>query len=113
MTEAAESAWSSTAAMFRLITGFWVSQAVGVAATLGIADQLQAGPRGGDDLALAVGADPDALQRLLRLLASLGVFAEVAAGTFGQTPLSETLRSGVRGSLRAYRMMQCAPRPLA
>ena len=109
MTEAAERAWSTTAAMFRLITGFWVSQAVGVAAALGIADQLEGGPRHGDDLARAVGADPDALQRLLRMLASLGVFAEVAPGTFGQTPLSETLRSDVPGSLRAYAMMQCAP----
>jgi hypothetical protein len=108
MTEAAERAWSNTATMFRLITGFWVSQAVGVAAALGIADQLEGGGRDGDDLARAVGADPDALQRLLRMLASLGVFAEVAPGTFRQTPLSETLRSDVPGSLNAYAMMQCA-----
>src|SRR3954470_3866598 len=108
MPQSAESALSSTAAMFHLITGFWVSQAVGTAAALGIADQLAGGARDSDDLARAVGANPDAVQRLLRLLASVGVFAEVAPGTFGQTPLSETLRSGASGSLRAYAMMQCA-----
>jgi SAM-dependent methyltransferase len=109
MTEAAGRPGSTTVAMFRLITGFWVSQTVGVAAALGIADQFEGEPRDGDDLARAVGVDPDALQRLLRMLASLGVFAEVAPGTFRQTPLSETLRSGGPGSLRAYAMMQCAP----
>src|SRR4051812_8020977 len=103
MPQSAESALSSTAAMFHLITGFWVSQAVGTAAALGIADQLAGGARDSDDLARAVG-----VQRLLRLLASVGVFAEVAPGTFGQTPLSETLRSGASGSLCAYAMMQCA-----
>ena len=66
------------AAMMGLITGYWVSQAVGVVALLGVADQLGEGPRSSDELARAVGADPQALYRVLRLLASLGVFAEVA-----------------------------------
>ena len=64
--------------MMGLITGYWVSQAVGVVALLGVADQLDEGPRGSDELARAVGADPQALYRVLRLLASLGVFAEAA-----------------------------------
>ena len=49
------------AAMMGLITGYWVSQAVGVVALLGVADQLGEGPRGSDELARAVGAEPQAL----------------------------------------------------
>ena len=59
-------------AMMSLITGYWVSQAVGVVATLGVADQLRAGPLSADDIALKVGADPQALYHLLKLLASMG-----------------------------------------
>ena len=57
--------------MMGLITGYWVSQAVGVVALLGVADQLGEGPRGSDELAQAVGAEPQALYRVLRLLASM------------------------------------------
>jgi hypothetical protein len=39
--------------MMGLITGYWVSQAVGVVAQLGVADHLGAGPRGSDELARA------------------------------------------------------------
>jgi hypothetical protein len=52
---------SAPAAMMGLITGYWVSQAVGVVALLGVADELAAGPRDSNDLARAVGADPQAL----------------------------------------------------
>ena len=83
MTTAAEHDLPPPAAMMGLITGYWVSQAVGVVARLGVADQLGSGPRSSDELALAVGADPQSLYRVLRLLASLGVFAEVAPRTFG------------------------------
>src|SRR5690349_5588649 len=86
---------SPTAMMLRLVNGCWVTQAIGVGARLGLADQLADGPKGTDELARAVGADPQALQRLLRMLASLGVFQEVAEGTFGLTALGETLRSDV------------------
>src|SRR3954466_11236657 len=58
MPQSAEPASSSTAAMFHLITGFWVSQAVGTAAALGIADQLAGGARDSDDLAQACRGQP-------------------------------------------------------
>ena len=67
---------SPPAAMMGLITGYWASQAVGVVAQLGVADQLAQGPRGSDELAREVSAEPQALYRVLRLLTSLGVFAE-------------------------------------
>jgi O-methyltransferase len=96
-------------AMMGLITGYWVSQAVGVVALLGVADQLGEGPRGTDELARAVGADPQALYRVLRLLASLGVFAEVAPDSFALTPLGETLRSNAPGSVRNFAITETAP----
>ena len=77
----------------RLITGAWVAQAVHVAAQLGIADVIATeGPRSSGDLAERVDADPDALYRVLRALASVGVFTERADGTFALTPFAEPLR---------------------
>ncbi len=87
----------------RLINGFQVSQAIHVAATLGLADILRDGPRSVEDLAAATGTTGAALNRLLRALASIGIFAQVG-GRFGQTPLSNYLRSDVTGSLRAWAM---------
>ena len=97
------------AAMMGLITGYWVSQAVGVVAQLGVADHLADGPRTSDELARIVGADPQALYRVLRLLASIGVFAEVAPGAFGLTPLGETLRTDAPGSVRNFAITETAP----
>ena len=97
------------AAMMGLITGYWVSQAVGVVALLGVADEIAGGPRGSDEIARAVGADREALYRVLRLLASLGVFAEGPPGSFGLTPLGETLRSDAPGSVRNFAITETAP----
>ncbi|MEZ5830686.1 MAG: methyltransferase [Dongiaceae bacterium] len=82
------------------IMGFRTTQMIHVAAKLGLADRLAAGPRSPRELALAVGADPQALHRLLRALASLGIFAEDEHGDFILTPQAELLRSDVQGSLR-------------
>lgn len=97
------------AAMMGLITGYWISQAVGAVAQLGVADGLTDGPRGSDELAQVVGADPRALYRVLRLLASIGVFAENPPGSFGLTPLGETLRSDAPGSVRNFAITETAP----
>lgn len=88
--------------MMRLLNGVRVTQALAVAARLGIADLLTDGARSSDDLASAVGAHPDALYRLLRALASLGVFAEEDGRRFAQTPLSAALREGHPASMRAH-----------
>lgn len=94
--------------MLQLITGYWVSQAVGVVARLGVPDHLAAGPRGSDDLARAVGAHPQALYRVLRTLASIGVFCQPDPGVFGLTPLGETLRSDTPGSVRDFAIAETA-----
>ncbi len=109
MTAGTEHDVPPPAAMMGLITGYWVSQAVGVVALLGVADHLREGPRRSDELAQAVGADPQALYRVLRLLASIGVFTEVAPGSFGLTPLGETLRSEAPGSVRNFAITETAP----
>jgi Dimerisation domain len=85
------------------LLGFVVSQAIYVAATLGIADQLAEGPRSATDLAVAAGADPDRLYRLLRLLAGHGIFVELPGGQFVNSARSQLLREGP-GSLRALAM---------
>jgi hypothetical protein len=87
--------------MQRLLRGLVLPRAVQVAAELGLADVLAEGPQPVHVLAARVGASPDALFRLMRVLASIGIFVETAPRVFGLTPLAATLRSDVPGSLRA------------
>jgi hypothetical protein len=91
--------------LFQMTTGFAISQAIFVAARLDVAEQLAAGPLPVEELARKTGADADALYRVLRALASVGVFTEVTARRFGNTPMSEFLRPGVPGSQRAGALM--------
>jgi hypothetical protein len=80
------------AKLWDLLRGAMGTKALGVAADLRIADALAAGPRTVDELAHTSGADPDTLQRILRALASDGVFAEEEPGIFRNTEASELLR---------------------
>ncbi len=89
------------AVVAQMIFGKWVAMALSVAAQLRVADSLATGPKSVADLAAETGAHAPSLYRVLRALASVGVFAEGADGRFGQTPLSEVLRSDVPGSMRA------------
>lgn len=86
--------WPATPAeeLTRLFRGFWLSQAIYVAAALGVADLLGDGPRSVDDLATATATDRSALYRVLRLLASEGVFEETDARCFALTPRAAALR---------------------
>jgi hypothetical protein len=95
----------NTARMRQLIMGFRASQLVYVAAKLGLADELAAGPRDAAALATAVGAAPQPLYRLLRALASIGVFEEGADRTFALTPLAHPLRSDAPGSLKSTALL--------
>ena len=82
---------SPVARMYDLMRGALVTRALGIVAELGIADSLAAGPRPVAELAAETGADADTLHRILRALASDGVFAEVSPGSFGNTELSALL----------------------
>jgi len=89
----------------QMITGYWTSQAIYAAAKFGIADLLKDGPRSVDDLAAVSSTNSDALYRLLRALASIGIFSESSLKVFSLTPLAEPLRSDVEGSKRALALM--------
>jgi len=86
--------------MMQMMTGGLAAQAISAAAEFGLADLLVHGPRSTAQLAEAVHASPPHLHRLLRFLASLGVFEEGAHG-WSLTPLGELLQSDVPGSVRA------------
>jgi hypothetical protein len=86
--------------IFEIATGYWASQAVYVAAKLGIADLLAEGPKSSEEMARATGANGNAICRLLRALASLGVLAH-EHHRFHLTEIGIPLRSGVPGSLRS------------
>src|SRR5262249_48979755 len=88
-----------------LIGSMRVTQLIYVAASLGIADQLKDGPKSIAELASTAAVDPDALYRVLRALASHGIFAETGDCHFALTPQAELLREDVPGSLRAWAMM--------
>ncbi len=89
----------------QLICGYWHSQCVYVAAKLGIADLLANGPQSVDDLAKQTGTHRPSLFRVLRALASLGVFVEEASQRFALTPAAEPLRRDVPGSQWAMAIM--------
>ncbi|MFT3840153.1 MAG: methyltransferase [Myxococcaceae bacterium] len=92
--------------MFKMVTGYWVSQMVGTAARMSIADVLEPGAQSVDELAKRLGADSAALYRLMRGLASAGVFSEREGRTFANNTLSQTLRSNVPGSMRDMAIAQ-------
>jgi hypothetical protein len=80
--------------LWNMLRGGLATRALALAADLRLADALATGPRPVEALALEVGADPDTLHRILRALASDGVFAEDEPGVFGNTEVSELLRRG-------------------
>lgn len=88
------SARAPEAALWDLLRGALATRALAIVADLGVADVLADGPRGIDHIAQQVGAHPDTLYRVLRALASDGVFAESDPRVFGNTQTSELLRSG-------------------
>ena len=94
-----------TTSLLQKVTGTWVAQAISVVAKLGTADVLADGPKGADQLAEAAHVHAPSLYRVLRTLASVGIFAEGNDGRFRLTPLAEPLRSDAPGSLRSFAIM--------
>ncbi len=88
-----------------IMSAYWVSQAVYVAARLGIADLLTDGPQTAEQLAVATDTHAESLYRLLRALASVGIFEEDPQHRFALTPLADQLRSDREGSQRAFVLM--------
>jgi predicted transcriptional regulator len=91
--------------MRNLTIGYWVARLVHVAAKLKLADLMKKGPRTIEDLTAAANVQPQALYRILRALASVGVFAETKNGRFKLTPLAATLQTGAPTSMHAWALM--------
>jgi O-methyltransferase domain/Dimerisation domain len=81
--------------------GLIIHQALYAVAKLGVADLMQDGPRTAADLAHQLQVHEAALYRILRALASQGVFEETSPRTFANTSLSGFLCTGVPGSIRS------------
>ena len=88
-------------ALYQLGIGHYYSNALHLVAKLGIAELLADGPRRATELAEATATHVASLHRVMRLLASVGVFEEGDGGTFALTSLGECLRQGIPGSARA------------
>jgi SAM-dependent methyltransferase len=88
--------------LFQMVIGKWISKAVGTVVELGVPDQLAKGARRSSDIARAAGASEDGIYRLLRALASVGLFAETGDRRFKLTPLGHYLRSDHPQSIAGY-----------
>jgi O-methyltransferase/methyltransferase family protein len=84
--------------LWDLLRGALATRALGLVADLGVAEALAGGPRPVEELARELGADRDTLHRLLRALASDGVFAEEEPGVFRNTEASDQLRNSGWGA---------------
>jgi hypothetical protein len=98
--EASPHALPPPAQLMQMAMGFTVPFLLRAAAQLCIADHLAGGSKTAQQLAALTGTQAPALYRLLRALASVGVFSEDRARQFSPTPLAEPLRSDVPGSVR-------------
>jgi hypothetical protein len=83
-----------------MATGYWISQAIYVAAKLGIADYFHNGPKSCLELADLTESDEFALSRLMRALSSVGIFTVNEEGRFELAPMGTALQTGIPGSLR-------------
>ncbi|MBT2208913.1 MULTISPECIES: methyltransferase [Actinomadura] len=87
-------------AMWDFHSGLRMGFMLSAIAEIGVADHLADGPLSADELAARTGSHADSLYRVLRAMASKGVFTEVSRRTFGLTPLADILRSDSPGSMR-------------
>src|SRR5919202_6533607 len=86
-------------ALYQLIMGFRATDLIAAAADLRLADCLAERPRSSSELAELVAAHRDALARVLRALAHLGIVTVLEDGCFALTPLGQYLRTDAPGSL--------------
>lgn len=95
--------------LLQIAGGYCLSRCLHVVADLGVADVLDEGTsQPAADLAKAVGAHPDALGRVLRLLSAHGIF-ESHSDAFGHSPASLLLRTDHPQSMRSFARMMGLP----
>jgi len=93
------------AVLMQMLFGALMQKNISVAAKLGIADLLAEKAQTADELAAETGTHAASLYRVLRTLASVGIFAENSGGKFELTPVAELLRSDVPNSMRDFALM--------
>jgi hypothetical protein len=89
----------------QLLFGKQLTASLSALARLGVADHMGEGAIPVEELATKVGAHAPSLYRVMRMLASVGVFSEEPGGKFALTPVGETLQTEAQGSMRAMAMM--------
>lgn len=87
------------AQMMQFILGNWISKPIYVAAELGIADMIAYGPKSIDELAHMSKTHAPSLYRVMRALASVGIFSETSEKRFELTPMAECLKTGAMRSI--------------
>jgi hypothetical protein len=87
--------------LINMSRGATIAAIIHAAAKFGIADHLASGPKTADEVAGPTRTHAPSLYRLMRTLASLGVFSEDAQHRFRLTPLGEALKTGAPGAARA------------
>ena len=105
----ADVAHDPAGALGQLLGGFRATQAIHVAARLGLVDMLRDGPRTSQALADRVGAHEPSLRRLLGFLTTLGVLAQDGEGHFLTTPVGDLLRADHPESERPWALLLGAP----
>lgn len=93
------------AQIFQILNGVYIAGAVSCLAQLGVSDLVESGPKSVSELAGALKVQPQALYRLMRATASVGVLTEKPDGRFAETPLSAVLRSNAQHSLRGFAVL--------
>jgi len=91
--------------MMQTAVGYWLSKALYCAARANVADGLRDGPKPVRELAASAGVDPENLRRLLRALASVGIFVETEPGVVALTPKAQYLRADHPASMKHFALM--------
>lgn len=109
MTEVGDHAFELQTHLLALINAGWTTQAIAVACELDLPDRLASGPCSAQQLAADLGADPGALERLLRALVTLEVCTDGGSGTIGLGRVGDLLRRNHARSLRHWAMLNGGP----
>ena len=114
MTTAANQDTPASPAPFAILqrttAAYWTARCLHAVADLGVADVLGEAPASVERLASAVGAQPQARDRVLTLVAAAGIFQTTKGGEWSHTPASRLLRSDHPQSVRSYvRMLGLPP----
>ncbi len=93
-------------ALLEMVSAIWVSQSIGVAAKLGIADHIQGAGTVVDEIARKVNVKAEGIYRLLRALSVVGIVNELQGKVFQLTSIGECLKTDHPQSMRHLAIFQ-------